>query len=203
MEWFYPKRRGPEWKQGWTGQTLSSISAPPLHLLTIFAIRRHPQHELANQASGGSPWGVAILVVLVLVLLSYQSSFHSKCPRSSLSIFSSSVGALEAEDGGTEVVIAAALGFDSEVEAPVHHHRLRRRRRWRQIGPIIRASLPLVSSGFASSPSLSLEMAEERRSWSTFSAESPLSPGGGREGEREREREKKSDRDVKGKCVEL
>ncbi|KAL6184544.1 PREDICTED: uncharacterized protein LOC101308118 [Fragaria vesca subsp. vesca] len=132
MEWFYPKRRGPEWKQGWTGQTLSSISAPPLHLLTIFAIvilllwlsqyteyksqmqhtaanfqillmllpivliflviscssvssagwfnfqRRHPQHELVNQASGGSPWGVAILVVLVLVLLSYQSSFHSK-----------------------------------------------------------------------------------------------------------------------------
>ncbi|KAL6138587.1 hypothetical protein ACLB2K_063868 [Fragaria x ananassa] len=49
----------------------------------------------------------------------------SSSPRSSLSVFSSSVGALEAEDGGTEVVIAAALGFDSKVEAPVHHHRLR------------------------------------------------------------------------------
>lgn len=133
MEWFYPKRRGPEWKQGWTGQTLTSISAPPLHLLTIFAIvilllwlsqyteyksqmqhtainfqivlmllpiiliflvascssisssgwfnfrLRRPQQESVHRASGGgSPWGVAILVVLVLVLLSYQSSFHSK-----------------------------------------------------------------------------------------------------------------------------
>ncbi|KAJ7967206.1 Transmembrane protein [Quillaja saponaria] len=38
MEWFYPKRRGPEWKQGWTGQTVASISAPPFHLLAIFGI---------------------------------------------------------------------------------------------------------------------------------------------------------------------
>ncbi|KAK9927184.1 hypothetical protein M0R45_024382 [Rubus argutus] len=136
MEWFYPKRRGPDWKQGWTGQTLASISAPPLHLLTIFAIvilllwlsqyteyksqmqrtainfqivlmllpiiliflvascssissrgwfnfrLRRPQqdsvHREPRASGGGSPWGVAIIVVLVLVLLSYQSSFHSK-----------------------------------------------------------------------------------------------------------------------------
>ncbi|KAK2983786.1 hypothetical protein RJ640_017189 [Escallonia rubra] len=38
MDWFYPKRRGPEWKQGWTSQTLYSISTPPLPLLAIFAI---------------------------------------------------------------------------------------------------------------------------------------------------------------------
>ncbi|ONH92178.1 hypothetical protein PRUPE_8G160400 [Prunus persica] len=137
MEWFYPKRRrGPEWKQGWTCQTLASISAPPLHLLTIFAIvigllwlsqyteykaqmqhtafnfqlflmvlpvllifvvascssvpssgwfsfwSQHPQRVPAHPARGGggsgSPWGVAFLLVLILVLLSYQSSFHSK-----------------------------------------------------------------------------------------------------------------------------
>ncbi|KAL7206889.1 hypothetical protein ACSBR2_019568 [Camellia fascicularis] len=38
MEWLYPKRRGPEWKQGWTRQTLASISIPPFPLLAIFAI---------------------------------------------------------------------------------------------------------------------------------------------------------------------
>ncbi|KAF3434655.1 hypothetical protein FNV43_RR21740 [Rhamnella rubrinervis] len=127
MEWFYPKRRGPEWKQGWTGQTLTSISAPPLHLLTIFGIvivllwfsqytgyKAQLQQTTVNfqlflmvlpilliffmalysssggwfnfqlrrpeafHRAGGSPWGVAILLVLLLVLLSYQSSFHSK-----------------------------------------------------------------------------------------------------------------------------
>ncbi|KAM1152411.1 hypothetical protein ACFX2J_034846 [Malus domestica] len=136
MEWFYPKRRGPQWKQGWTGQTLTSISAPPLHLLTIFAIviaflclsqytdyksqmqhttinahlflislpifliflvasyssisstgwfnsgYRPSQREAVQRAGRGgsssSPWGVAILLVLLLVLVSYQSSVHSK-----------------------------------------------------------------------------------------------------------------------------
>lgn len=132
MEWFYPRRRGPEWKQGWTSQMAASISPPPFHLLTIFAIvmvllwlsqyagykaqvqqtavnfqlflfllpvllillmatystswwsnfqlRRMQQGTPTQQAaaSGGSPWGVAIFVVLLLVLLSYQSSFHSK-----------------------------------------------------------------------------------------------------------------------------
>ncbi|KAL6313141.1 hypothetical protein AAG906_019613 [Vitis piasezkii] len=38
MEWFFHKRRGPEWKHGWTGQTLNNISTPPLPLLAIFAI---------------------------------------------------------------------------------------------------------------------------------------------------------------------
>ncbi|XP_009337932.1 uncharacterized protein LOC103930333 [Pyrus x bretschneideri] len=138
MEWFYPKRRGPQWKQGWTGQTLTSISAPPPHLLTIFAIViallwlsqytdyksqmqhtainlqiflislpillvflvasyssisssgwfnfgvRRREHELVHRVGSGggggssSPWGVAVLLVLLLVLVSYQSSLHSK-----------------------------------------------------------------------------------------------------------------------------
>lgn len=128
MDWLYPKRRGPEWKQGWKGQTLTSISAPPLPLLAIFAIviffltltqftnhkakvqtaSTHLQlflfllplllifillpgltggffrfrvsgfnHDLDRQG-GASPWGVAVLVLVLLVLVFYQSSFHSK-----------------------------------------------------------------------------------------------------------------------------
>ncbi|OVA18567.1 hypothetical protein BVC80_1831g104 [Macleaya cordata] len=38
MGWFWRDRRGPEWKQGWTSQTLSSSSLPPFPLLAIFAI---------------------------------------------------------------------------------------------------------------------------------------------------------------------
>ncbi|KAL7236968.1 hypothetical protein ACSBR1_020121 [Camellia fascicularis] len=132
MEWLYPKRRGPEWKQGWTGQTLASISIPPFPLLAIFAIvifllslsqytnyKAQMQHTMINlqlflfllpillivimlsgltsgrfnfwflqsehnpthrseRGGGGSPWGVAILVVVLLLLVSYQSSFQSK-----------------------------------------------------------------------------------------------------------------------------
>ena len=128
MEWVYPRRRGPQWKQGWTGQTLSSISAPPLPLLTIFGIvvvllwfsqytdyKAQLHHTAINfqlfllllpilliffmisfstsgrfafwqqrleretvHRSGGSPWGIAMLVGLLFVLISYQSSFHSK-----------------------------------------------------------------------------------------------------------------------------
>nr|DAD22385.1 TPA_asm: hypothetical protein HUJ06_023848 [Nelumbo nucifera] len=129
MSWFVTKRRGPEWKQGWTGQTLSSISAPPPPLLTIFAIvflflllsryteykaqmeqtmisfrfllfllpvllifivrsmafkhgmrfafrQPRPEHDSIHRA-GGSPWGVAALVIVLLLMISYQSSFHS------------------------------------------------------------------------------------------------------------------------------
>lgn len=122
MEWFYTRRRGPEWKQGWTGQTLGSISTPPLHLLTIFGIvfvllwfSHYTGYQtqlrttamnfqlflfllpillvllmasnssgwrfnfaLSRSDHGGSPLGIASLVVLLLVLLSYQSSFQSK-----------------------------------------------------------------------------------------------------------------------------
>ncbi|KAK6253825.1 hypothetical protein QUC31_015545 [Theobroma cacao] len=35
------------------------------------------EHETVHR-SGGLPWGIAMLVGVVLVLLSYQSSFHSK-----------------------------------------------------------------------------------------------------------------------------
>ncbi|KAK7351913.1 hypothetical protein VNO77_11682 [Canavalia gladiata] len=38
MERMYPKRRGPEWKQGWTGKSMASVFAPPVHLLLIFGI---------------------------------------------------------------------------------------------------------------------------------------------------------------------
>lgn len=38
MVWPLKERRGPAWKQGWTISTFSSISAPPLQLLSIVAI---------------------------------------------------------------------------------------------------------------------------------------------------------------------
>ncbi|CAI9769060.1 unnamed protein product [Fraxinus pennsylvanica] len=123
-------RKSPEWKQGWTTQSLGSISAPPLPLLGIFAVfmfwlslsqyksykdqmynaaisfklflylvpvfliffmrssltsslpnfwssqPRNVRHEWAR-GMAGFPWGVAVLVVLLLVLVSYQSSFRS------------------------------------------------------------------------------------------------------------------------------
>lgn len=128
MEWLYPRRRGPQWKQGWSGQTLPSMSAPPLPLVTIFGIvlvllwfsqyadyRAHLHNSAINfqlflillpvllvffmvsfsssgrfafwqrrlgrhtvHPSRGSPWGIAVLVGLLFVLLFYQSSFHSK-----------------------------------------------------------------------------------------------------------------------------
>ncbi|KAK9165191.1 hypothetical protein Scep_000382 [Stephania cephalantha] len=129
MDWFYPKRRGPEWKQGWTGQALSSITLPPPPLLAVFAIvvlflslskyldyradmhntlinfqlvllllpvilifvmrsmpedRRfsirlpRPQHDSVHRV-GRSPLGVAVLLVVLLVMISYQSSVHSHC----------------------------------------------------------------------------------------------------------------------------
>lgn len=131
MDWVYPKRRGPEWKQSWTTQTLYNVSSPPLPLLAVFAIVifllsvsqyttfksqlnnnkisfqfvlflvpvllifimrssliptgkfnfwgriQQPRQDL-GQRSGASPWGVAILLVVLLILVSYQSSFHSK-----------------------------------------------------------------------------------------------------------------------------
>lgn len=131
MDWVYPKRGGPEWKQSWTTQTLHNVSCPPLPLLAVFAIVifllsvsqytafkseldnhkfsfqfvlllvpvllifllrsslipsgrfnfwgriQQPRKDLSQQ-SGASPWGVAILLVVLLILVSYQSSFHSK-----------------------------------------------------------------------------------------------------------------------------
>lgn len=127
MEWLQPKRRGPEWKQGWAGQTLGSVSvsSPPPQLLTIFGIvifllwfSQNAGYEaqmyrsaanvqlvlfllpilviffMSSYSTGGlinfrlrqlatgsthrgaSPWTIAILVPLILVLLYFQSSFH-------------------------------------------------------------------------------------------------------------------------------
>lgn len=136
MDWIRTRRRGPEWRQGWTEQTLSSISAPPLPLVAVFAIvmfllslsqytaykeqmrytmfgfkillflapvfliiflrsslltgggwldflssfsrqGRRERQELARGVAA-FPWGVALLLVALLVLVSYQSSFQSK-----------------------------------------------------------------------------------------------------------------------------
>ncbi|KAI6677608.1 hypothetical protein NL676_038404 [Syzygium grande] len=141
MDWLQPRRRGPEWKQGWTNQTFASMSAPPLHLLFIFFIAvsllwfsgnaryesqlrysvlnlqlllfllpllaflfmylysgaarlnyllswRQPRHPMqphlpggvsgdGGVGGGGVPWGVAIFVVLLLVMVSYHRSFQS------------------------------------------------------------------------------------------------------------------------------
>lgn len=132
MDWLYT-RRGPEWKQGWRGQTVASISMPPLPLLAIFGIvifllsisqsasykeqlqrasmnvqlvlllvpillilllrpsftggwfnfwapkrGREEYSSMQRSSGGGFPWGVAILLVALVVLVSYQSSFHSK-----------------------------------------------------------------------------------------------------------------------------
>lgn len=125
MDFFYPKRRGPEWKRGLTGtdQTLGSVSSPPIQLLIIFGIvivllwfsQFNAGHEAQLNRNfqlvlfllpifviffmysyssgrlinfgfrrsatglaqrGASPWTIAILVLLILVLLYYQSSFH-------------------------------------------------------------------------------------------------------------------------------
>lgn len=134
MDLIHSRRRVPEWKQGWSNQTLGSMSAPPLPLMAIFAIvifllsisqysaykeqmqstmvglklvlllvpvilifvlssslvaggglnfwspRRDGRRERWDLGRGlsGFPWGVAVLVLVLLVLVSYQSSFHSK-----------------------------------------------------------------------------------------------------------------------------
>ncbi|KAI3985995.1 hypothetical protein MKX01_039077 [Papaver californicum] len=144
MGWFWSERRGPEWKQGWTSNTLSNTSLPPLPLLAIFAIvllfltisqytgykarmehtmfnfqiflfllpvilifvvrsmssdvngrsfvfrfpriRPSQHHQDSGQAVGGthadsstsSPWGVAAIVVVLIVMIFYKSSFDSQ-----------------------------------------------------------------------------------------------------------------------------
>ncbi|KAI5647891.1 hypothetical protein M9H77_33896 [Catharanthus roseus] len=130
MDWVYPRRRGPEWKLGWTGQTMASLSLPPIPLLIIFAIvivllpmslstnykeqldrativfqllllmiplvlvfivrssftnwnfnlwvPRPRRPDGVQRGGGGFPWGITILLVVLLLLVSYQSSFRSK-----------------------------------------------------------------------------------------------------------------------------
>lgn len=135
MDWIQSRKRGPEWKQSWTEQTLSSMSAPPLPLVAIFTIvifllslsqysayKEQMQNTMINfkiflfllpvllvfllrssllsgggwlnfgvspqqgglvrrelaRGMAGFPWGVAVLVVVLLVLVSFHSSFQSK-----------------------------------------------------------------------------------------------------------------------------
>ncbi|KAJ7957868.1 Transmembrane protein [Quillaja saponaria] len=130
LGWLLKERRSPTWKQGWTENTLSSMSAPPLPVVAIVGIvilllwissytsyksqvqttminfnlfllllpllllfladfinkyerlaypATNPTKKVVGQAEedGSSPWGVAALVVLLLVLIWYQSSFKS------------------------------------------------------------------------------------------------------------------------------
>jgi hypothetical protein len=56
MGWFFRERRGPAWKQGWTEQTLNSISPPPMPLLTIA--------------------GIMVLLLLLSSYTSYKSQMH-------------------------------------------------------------------------------------------------------------------------------
>ncbi|KAF9618448.1 hypothetical protein IFM89_001171 [Coptis chinensis] len=130
MAWFFRDRRGPEWKQSWTSQTLSSVSLPPFPLIAIFAIvilflslsrytdyRVHMEQTMINfrllffiipvvlifivrnlsidgklsfrlpraahnslglAGNGSSPWGVALLLLVLLLMISYKSSFDSQ-----------------------------------------------------------------------------------------------------------------------------
>ncbi|KAJ1421627.1 hypothetical protein SESBI_13579 [Sesbania bispinosa] len=136
MVWPLKERRGPAWKQGWTKNTLSSLSAPPLQLVSIVGIvmfllfvpsyvnfkstvktatigfhlfllilpllliliaysisklsgarlvvplplsffGRRLRPRSSEASTSASPWGVAALVVLLLVLASYLSNCRS------------------------------------------------------------------------------------------------------------------------------
>ncbi|PKI78721.1 uncharacterized protein LOC116205788 [Punica granatum] len=86
MEWLQPRRRGPEWKQGWTEKTQTSFSAPPLHLLTVFLIvifllwcsssssdpRPYFGHSLA---------GLQLLLLLSPVLAVFIMALYSRASR--------------------------------------------------------------------------------------------------------------------------
>lgn len=89
MDWFYTKRRGPEWKQGWTGQTLSSISTPPLHLLTIFAIvivllwfskSTDYKAELKHTAANVQLFFFLLPILLIFVVASNSTSWRFNFP---------------------------------------------------------------------------------------------------------------------------
>ncbi|MBA0869506.1 hypothetical protein Goshw_029028 [Gossypium schwendimanii] len=126
MGWLF-KDKGPGWKKGWTEQAITSISAPPLPLLSIFGIicvllmvssyinlKREVHHTVFNlklfllflpvmlifaaqflsrcerlvvpyvrtkrdlvRRTWDLPWGMIMVVVVLLVMVSYQSYFHS------------------------------------------------------------------------------------------------------------------------------
>ena len=117
----------PGWKQGWTEQTITSISAPPLPLPSIFGTicllllvssyvncKKEIHHTVLNlklfllflyvvlifaaqfvskcerfvipyartkrelqYRTWNLPWGMVVLVAVLLVMVSYQSYFHS------------------------------------------------------------------------------------------------------------------------------
>ncbi|KAK4802983.1 hypothetical protein SAY86_001186 [Trapa natans] len=88
MEWLQPRRRrGPEWKQGWTERTLTSISIPSIHLLAIFLIvifllwcsssyseprSHHLRHSMAS---------LQILLILSPILAILLSALYTNARR--------------------------------------------------------------------------------------------------------------------------
>nr|TKS14875.1 hypothetical protein D5086_0000039090 [Populus alba] len=81
MEWFYPKRRGPEWKQGWTGQTVASMSPPPFPLLAIFCIvisllwlSHYSGYKAQFAPLCSQPPNIPFLAAILLILFMASSS---------------------------------------------------------------------------------------------------------------------------------
>lgn len=45
---------------------------------SVLVISPRTKREPATSEAGGSPWGVALLLIVLMVLISYKSYFHSK-----------------------------------------------------------------------------------------------------------------------------
>ncbi|TYI20972.1 hypothetical protein ES332_A06G004700v1 [Gossypium tomentosum] len=84
MGWPF-KDKGPGWKKGWTEQAITSISAPPLPLLSIFGIicvllmvssyinlKREVHHTVFN---------LKLFLLFLPVMLIFAAQFLSKCER--------------------------------------------------------------------------------------------------------------------------
>lgn len=82
MEWVYHKRRGQEWKQGWTGSGMASVSAPPLPLLVIFGIvisllwlsqYKYYKAQLYNTALNLQLFLFLLPILLIFFMISYST----------------------------------------------------------------------------------------------------------------------------------
>ncbi|KAK7310571.1 hypothetical protein RJT34_08159 [Clitoria ternatea] len=88
MDWFYPKRRGPEWKG--TKSIASSVFAPSAHLLMIFGIviallsfsyYKDYKAQLHTTTINFHLFLFLLPVMLIFFMLSYaRLNFHSSRP---------------------------------------------------------------------------------------------------------------------------